>query len=77
MFRRDVSSGVNIAALEACAEGAGRALACPYSSSAEFDAAIIRARRAAGIYGPRRHRRALSAIAGIVAGLAVIVLALL
>lgn len=43
--------------LEAYAEGAGLALACAYSSSAEFDAALIAERRAAGVYGPRRHRR--------------------
>ena len=43
--------------LEAYAERAGAALACAYSNSAEFDAALIAERRAAGIYGPRRHRR--------------------
>jgi hypothetical protein len=41
-------------ALEA---SAGLALACPYSSSAEFEAAIINERRAAGAYGrPARQR---------------------
>ncbi|HEY6831284.1 MAG TPA: hypothetical protein VI251_02240 [Pseudolabrys sp.] len=64
----------DLSALEAYAERAGAALACAYSSSAEFDAALIAARRAAGVYGPRRHRRQLlTAIAGIAAGLAVIV----
>ncbi|MGE0565021.1 MAG: hypothetical protein AB7O50_10955 [Pseudolabrys sp.] len=63
--------------LEACAEGAGRALACPYSSSAEFDAALIHARRAAGVYGPRRHRRMLNAAAGVLAGMMAVVLVLL
>jgi len=43
--------------LEAYAERAGLALACAYSSSAEFDAALIAERRAAGVYGPRKHRR--------------------
>jgi hypothetical protein len=43
--------------LEAHAAFAGLALACPFSSSAEFDAALIAERRAAGIYGPRRYRR--------------------
>jgi hypothetical protein len=63
-----------ILALEAYAERAGAALACAYSSSAEYDAALIAERRAAGIYGPRRHRRRkLAAVAGIAAGLAVIV----
>jgi len=60
-------------ALEAYAERAGAALACAYSSSAEFDSALIAARRAAGVYGPRRPRRPmLATAAGIAAGLAVI-----
>ena len=60
--------------LEAYAERAGAALVCAYSNSAEFDAALIAERRAAGIYGPRRHRRHLLATAaGIAAGLAVVV----
>jgi hypothetical protein len=64
-----------VLALEAYAERAGAALACAYSSSAEYDAALIAERRAAGVYGPRRHRRQRLAIAaGIAAGLAVIVL---
>jgi hypothetical protein len=64
-----------LVALEACAERAGAALACAYSSSAEFDAALIAERRAAGVYGPRRHRRHwLLAAAGVAAGLAVLVL---
>lgn len=44
-------------ALEVYAERAGAALACAFSSSAEFEAALIAARRAAGVYGPRRYRR--------------------
>lgn len=57
--------------LEVYAERAGAALACAYSNSAEFDAALIAARRAAGIYGPRRHRRQMLATAvGVAAGLA-------
>jgi hypothetical protein len=60
-------------ALEACAERAGTALACAYSSSAEFDAELIAARRAAGVYGPRRYRRQwLLVAAGLAAGLAVL-----
>ena len=60
--------------LEAYAEHAGAALACAYSSSAEFDAALIAERRAAGVYGPKRHRkRMLATIAGVAAGLTVIV----
>lgn len=61
--------------LEAYAERAGAALACAFSNSAEFDAALIAARRAAGVYGPRRHRRQmLITAAGVAAGLAVIIL---
>ena len=62
-----------VVTLEAYAERAGTALACVYSSSAEYDAALIAERRAAGAYGPRRHRRQRLAVAtGIAAGLAVI-----
>ncbi len=64
----------DISALEAHAERAGSAWACAYSSSAEFDAALIAARRAAGVYGPRRHRRRLTLAAGIAAALTVLVL---
>jgi len=43
--------------------------------SAEFDAALIAARRAAGVYGPKRHRRQMLLIAvGIAAGLVVVAL---
>ncbi len=63
--------------LETYAERAGAALACAYSNSAEFDAALIAARRAAGVYGPRRHRRQmLATAAGIAAGLVVVALLL-
>jgi hypothetical protein len=43
--------------LEIAVQRAGTALACPFASSAEFEAATIRAKRAAGIYGPKRRRR--------------------
>jgi hypothetical protein len=36
---------------------AGSALACPYSSSAEFEAAVIQSKLDAGAYGPKRYRR--------------------
>ena len=63
-----------VLALEAYAERAGAALACAYSSSAEFDAALIAERRAAGVYGPKRFRkRKLATLAGVTAGLAVII----
>ena len=43
--------------LEIAVQRAGTALACSFASSAEFEAATIRAKRAAGIYGPKRRRR--------------------
>ena len=66
--------GADVLQLEAYVERAGAALACAYSNSAEFDAALIAARRAAGVYGPRRrHRRQmLATAAGVAAGLAVV-----
>ena len=61
--------------LEAYAERAGAAMACAYSSSAELYAALIAERRAAGVYGPRKHRKhMLATFAGVAAGLAVIIL---
>jgi len=64
-----------VVALEAYAQRAGAALACAYSSSAEFDAALIAERRAAGVYGPKRRRKQMLITAtGVAAGLAVIVL---
>jgi hypothetical protein len=63
-----------VLALEAYAERAGAALACAYSSSAEYDAALIAERRAAGVYGPKRQRKRMLATAvGVAAGLAVII----
>jgi hypothetical protein len=55
-------------------ERAGCALACAFSSSEEFEAAIIRARREAGVYGPKRRWRQL-ALGALIATL-VIALAL-
>ena len=67
-------SDAAVLALEAYAQRAGAALACAYSSSAEFDAALIAERRAAGVYGPKRHRKQmLISAAGLAAGLAVII----
>ena len=63
-----------VLALEAYAERAGAAMACAYSSSAEFDAALIAQRRAAGVYGPRRHRKQkLATAAGVATALAMII----
>ena len=43
--------------LEANAKRAGLALGCTFSSSAEFEAELIRERRAAGAYDKRRSER--------------------
>ncbi len=68
-------SDAAVLALEAYAQRAGAALACAYSSSAEFVAALIAERRATGVYGPKRHRKQLIiTVAGIAAALAVIFL---
>lgn len=47
----------DILTLQMNAERAGFAWACPFSSSAEFEAAVISSRRRAGAYGPNRVRR--------------------
>jgi hypothetical protein len=46
----------NVLALEACATRAGFALGCAYSSSDEYEAELIKSRRAAGAYGASYHR---------------------
>ena len=78
MARSLATTDSDLTALEAYAAQAGAALACAYSSSAEFDAALIAERRAAGIYGPKRHRKQmLVTAAAIAAGVAVIALILI
>jgi hypothetical protein len=63
-----------VLALEAYAARAGAAMACAFSSSAEFDAALIAERRAAGVYGPRRYRKQrVATVAGIAAAIALII----
>ena len=56
--------------LKANLERAGYSLACPFTSSSEFEAAVIRAKRHAGAYGPRRHRRLAVYAASIASGMA-------
>ncbi len=55
----------DIAALKLAAERAGVALACLFSCSAEYEADLIRERRAAGAYGrlPQRRRRWIGSLA--------------
>ena len=76
MWKLSVFDRINtdVLALQAHVERAGCAMACAYSSSDEFEAAVIRAKRNAGAYGPKRYRR-FALYAGIAtAALAVIVL---
>jgi hypothetical protein len=74
MLGPSTTADTQILALEAYAARAGAAMACVFSSSAEFDAALIAERRAAGVYGPRRYRKQrLATAAGIAAALALIV----
>jgi hypothetical protein len=64
--------------LESCADGAGRALACVFSSSDEFEAALIAERRAEGRYGPRKHRkRKLILCVGVALALAALLISLI
>lgn len=42
-------------ALEAAAASARGGFACMFSSSDEYESALIMERRAQGLYGPRRH----------------------
>jgi hypothetical protein len=61
---------------ELAVQTAGSAWACPFSSSAEFEAATIAAKRAAGVYGPKRHRRELLFIAAGITVAALLILLL-
>jgi hypothetical protein len=47
----------DLVALRAAAERAGSALACLFSSSDEYEADLIRVRRAAGAFKPRHRAR--------------------
>jgi len=47
-------------------------MACPFTSSSEFEAAVIRAKRQAGAYGPRRHRWLAVCAASIASGIFVV-----
>lgn len=49
--------------LETAAQRAGSAWACSFSNSDEYEAALIRERRAAGAYGSGRHWPAIVAVA--------------
>ena len=47
----------DLIALENTVARAGWALACPFSSSDEFEAAVVKSKLDAGVYGPKRRRR--------------------
>ena len=66
----------DLVALRAAAERAGTALACLFSSSDEFEAAVIQSRRAAGAFGPQRKRRQPVLLAALTLLLAAIFLML-
>jgi hypothetical protein len=76
-LRRFVRLGADFHALELAAERAGQAWACPFTSSAEYEAAIIKAKRDAGVYGPKRQRRQILLVATAIAVVAYPLLLLL
>ena len=58
--------------LEAFAQSAGQALACTFSSSDEYEAAVIAERRAEGRYGSR-YRPPMALICGVGAAVLTII----
>jgi len=60
----------DLAALRASAERAGVALACVFASSDEYEADIIRERRASGALRPRRRWRRHLRLAALACGFA-------
>ena len=60
MSYQRLQNGSDAVTLQACA---GLALACAYSSSDEYEAELIQARRNAGAYGSRHYRQAYVAFA--------------
>jgi hypothetical protein len=73
-LRALVRLGPPFVSLEVHAEQAGCALACPYSSADEFEAALIAERREAGVYGSPGWRLPLVVAAILAAGLLATVL---
>jgi len=74
--RPQIEPKAYVPAFEVEVASAGLALACAYSSSDEYEAEIVRLRRAAGVYGPRRQRRQAAvafAIAAVIASFAILV----
>jgi hypothetical protein len=52
-----IQPAADAAMLQMQAERAGLAWACPFSSSDEFEAAVIRAKQRSGAYARKRSRR--------------------
>jgi hypothetical protein len=71
MWRPSISSRLtaDMLALQSHAERAGYALACSFGSSAEFEAAVIRSRLDAGVYGPKRRRRFIAYVGAAIGAL--------
>jgi hypothetical protein len=60
----------DLAALRTSADRAGVALACVFASSEEYEADIIRERRASGAFRPRKPWRQRLRLIGLACGLA-------
>jgi hypothetical protein len=60
----------DLVALRAAAERAGMALACLFASSDEYEADIIRERRAQGAFRPHRPVRHRLRLAALICGIA-------
>lgn len=64
---RDIAASMKVRGallvLESTAARAGYAMACPFGSSAEFEAAVIQGKIEAGAYGRKRYRRYILAAA--------------
>ena len=73
-YRTVAEVEADLLSLRAAAERAGMALACLFSSSAEFEADTIRERRAAGAYTSAPRTRSWTRTAVIVAVLSAIFL---
>ena len=72
-MQQRLQTGSDAVALEA---SAGLALACAYSSSDEYEAELIRARRQAGAYDSPYRRQATIAFAVAAAAVALVLLAI-
>jgi len=68
---RNPTPEADMAALKSAADRARAALACAFSSSAEFEADLIRERRAKGAYRAAPRRRCVVSIAILTALLVV------